>query len=188
MHLRPMTTFAGNPTAAHRRRTSDAQNGPTTTPKQLSDCLKWRHNGAFWMALRTALQMAPPKAPPVALQIVPRTCLKMVLQKVPPMVPERHRNGGWGTPWTAPEQRLKTALEIAPELPKTAQILCYLSFKRYFWWGWNRLWYQLLFIFDLHYHQNICRIYLSIHLEHAFIHMEHTRIHFWILVEDVWIF
>ena len=39
-----------------------------------------------------------------------------------------------------------------------------------------RLKSSMLFVFDLHYHQN--RIYLSIHLEHAFIHMEHTRIHF----------
>ena len=43
----------------------------------------------------------------------------------------------------------------------------------------------MLYIFNLHYHKNICMIYLSIDLEYTFIHMEHTQIHFRILIENV---
>ena len=67
-------------------------------------------NGASNGVWRT-LQMAPP----VTLQMVSRTRLKMELQKEPPMAPERRRNGGWGAPWMAPEQRLKMTPEIAPK-------------------------------------------------------------------------
>ena len=99
------------------------------------------------------------------------------------MVAEAHLERRLNSAW---KRHLKHAW-TAPRSPKITKNLFICVLKGIFGED-GRLWYQLLYIFDLHYHQNICRIYLSIHLEHAFIHIEHTRIHFWILVEDVWIF